>query len=261
MEFAVLSRIAAILFTPGNLLLWVMLAGAVLLFTRRARLGRILLLLAAAAGLAIAGLPLDAWLARPLEDRFPRRTLPGRIQGILILSSGPNVTVFSARGVPAPDRAESRLVAAADLARRHPEARLIFSGGIAPVIGADAPETIVARSILAQMGIPPERVTWEDHARSTWENFIYSKALARPERGDTWMVVTSALNMPRAMAVAERLCWPMLAWPSDYISSGRPERLGPVDFAGRLSALDMVTHEWLGLAAYHLTGRAGVCVH
>jgi uncharacterized SAM-binding protein YcdF (DUF218 family) len=260
MEFAVLSRVAAILFTPGNLLLWVMLAGVALLFTRRASAGRILLLLAAVTGLAIAVLPLDAWLARPLEDRFPRRALPDQIYGILILSGGPNVTVFNARGVPAPDSAEGRLVAAADLARHHPEARLIFSGGIAPVIGGAAPETIVARSLLAQMGIPPDRVIWEDHARSTWENFTYSKALAQPRRDDAWVVVTSALNMPRAMAIAARLCWPMLAWPSDYISSGKPERPGPIDFAARLSTLDMVAHEWLGLAAYRLTGRAGPCI-
>jgi uncharacterized SAM-binding protein YcdF (DUF218 family) len=260
MDFAILSRVVAILITPGNLLLWAMLAGAILLFTRRASTGRILVLLAAVAGLAIAALPLDAWLARPLEDRFPRRTLPDRINGILILSGGPNVTVFSARGVPAPDSAEGRLVAAADLARHHPEARIIFSGGIAPVIGGAAPETIVARSLLAQMGIPSDRITLEDRARNTWENFIYSKALARPRPGDAWVVVTSALNMPRAMAIAEQQCWPVLAWPSDYISSGRPERVGPIDFAGRLSALDTVMHEWLGLAAYRLTDRAGPCV-
>lgn len=261
MEFAVLSRIAAILFTPGNLFLWAIAIGVVLLFTRYARAARILLMLAAAGAVAVAVLPLDAWLARPLEDQFPRRALPGHIQGILILSSGPNVVVFSARGVSASDRSESRLMAAADLARRHPEARLVFSGGIAPVIGGALPETVVARSMLAQMGIPPDRVTWEDHARSTWENFTYSKALVHPRQGDIWVVVTSAINMPRAMAIAERMCWSVRAWPSDYISSGKTEKLGPIDFASKLAGLDVVAHEWFGLAAYYLTGRAGDCAH
>jgi uncharacterized SAM-binding protein YcdF (DUF218 family) len=260
MEFAILSRIAAIIFTPGNLMLWALLVGVILLLTRYVRTGRILLLLVALVALSIAALPVDAWLARPLEDQYPRSPLPAHVDGILVLSGGPNVKVFTARGVPAPDRSEGRLLAAADLARRYPEARLIFSGGIAPVIGGPAPETIVARSVLAQMGIPPDRVTWEDQARSTWENFTYSKALARPRRGDAWVVVTSALNMPRAMAIAERVCWPVLPWPSDYISSGRPEEFGVIDFASRLSALDIVAHEWLGLAAYRLTGRAGPCI-
>jgi uncharacterized SAM-binding protein YcdF (DUF218 family) len=101
---------------------------------------------------------------------------------------------------------------------------------------------------------------WEGRARSTWENFTYMRALVHPGPHQTWIVVTSALNMPRAMAIAARLCWPVLPWPSDYVSTGRSEKPGVTDFAGRLSGLDMVAHEWLGLAAYRLTGRAGACV-
>jgi len=258
-DFAVFSRIAAVIFTPGNLLLWALLAGSILLFTRWSRTGRILLLLAVLAALSVAILPLDTWLARPLEDQYPRPALPDRVDGILILSGGPNVTIFDARGVPAPDRSEGRLLAAAALAHRYPQAKVIFSGGIAPVIGGSRPETVVARSMLADMGVPPTRVVWEDRARSTWENFVYAKALAKPRPGDVWVVVTSALNMPRAMAIAQRVCWRVLAWPSDYVSTGKDERPGAPDFAARLSALDMVAHEWLGLAAYRLTGRAGNC--
>lgn len=260
MEFAVLSRVAAVLFTPGNLLLWGLLIGVALLFTRRNAGARMLLAAVGIMALLIAALPLDAWLARPLEDRFSRLVLPAHVNGILVLSGGLNVTVFTARGVPAPDSTEGRLVAAADLARQHPEAKLIFSGGIAPVIGGSRPETIVARNVLAQLGVAPARVIWEDRARSTWENFTYAKAIAKPGPGDVWIVITSALNMPRAMAIAERVCWPVLPWPSDYVSSGKPEKLGVPDFAAHLSALDMVAHEWLGLAAYYLTGRAGACV-
>lgn len=261
MEFAVLSRVAAVLFTPGNLLLWGLLIGVALLFTRRHAVGRVLLSIVGVTALLIATLPLDAWLARPLEDRFSRPMLPAHVNGILVLSGGLNVTIFTARGVPAPDSAEGRLVAAADLARNHPEARLIFSGGIAPLIGGSRPETIVARNVLAQLGVPPARVVWEDHARSTWENFTYAKGIAKPKPGDVWIVITSALNMPRAMAIAERVCWPVFPWPSDYVSSGKPERLGAPDFAARMSALNMVAHEWLGLGAYYMTGRAGTCAH
>ena len=54
MEFAVFSRIAAILLTPGNLLLWAFVAGVIMLFTRHTRAGQLLLSLTVLAA-AMAG--------------------------------------------------------------------------------------------------------------------------------------------------------------------------------------------------------------
>lgn len=259
MEFAVLSRLSAILFTPGNLLLWALLVGVALTFTRHVFAARVILVFTAIAALLVAALPLQAWLARPLEDRYPRGPMPPLVSGILVLSPGPNTTIFAARGVPATERS-GRFLAAADLLRRYPAAKLVYSGGIAPLVGGAEAETIVARNLFAQMGIPASRIIWEESARNTWENFTRSRALVTPRPGEIWIVVTSAINMPRAMEIAARLCWSVLPWPSDYVSTGKSENLGVIDFAGRLSELDTVAHEWLGLAAYRLTGRAGACV-
>ena len=98
----------------------------------------------------------------------------------------------------------------------------------------------------------------ENHARNTWENFLYSRQLAKPKPGETWLVVTSAIHMPRAMGIAARLHWHVLPWPADYLTAGKK---GTKDWnaslASHLIELDSVVHEWAGLAAYWLMGRIG----
>jgi len=262
MEFAVLTRVASLIFTPGNFLVWLLIIGSGLLFTAWYRAGRVVLLATAILCLFLAVLPAGSWLASPLEDKFPRPSLPAHLTGILVLSGGSNPAMFASRDVPGTDSG-GRMLAASELLRRYPDAKLIFSGGIAPLTGQLQPDTVVARTIFSELGIPPSRIIWESHSRSTWENFTYSHTLANPKPGDAWVVVTSALNMPRAMGIAAKLCWPIIPWPSDYISSGNEERIINMDFTGDVGQLEADTHEWLGLLAYKLTGRlrSKPCTH
>ena len=64
-----------------------------------------------------------------------------------------------------------------------------------------------------------------DHrARSTRDNAAVSLSLARPLPGETWLLVTSAAHMPRAMGVFRGAGWPEpLPWPVDYRTTGRVE--------------------------------------
>ena len=78
--------------------------------------------------LALMILPLDEFIARPLENRFPRPPLPAHVDGIVVLDAGLEPAVFAARGVTAENGSTMRLIAGADLARRYPNARLVYSG-------------------------------------------------------------------------------------------------------------------------------------
>jgi hypothetical protein len=63
--------------------------------------------------------------------------------------------------------------------------------------------------------------------------------------------------MPRAVGAFGRLGFDIIAWPADYQSLGTPGDFGR--FTGRvsggLSVCDLVVKEWIGLAAYRITGR------
>ena len=81
--------------------------------------------------LAIAGLsPLGNALILPLEHRFPPwDPSRGAPDGIVVLGGAISPDVSDARGAVALDEAAERITATAELARRYPDARIIFSGG------------------------------------------------------------------------------------------------------------------------------------
>ncbi|HKB96442.1 MAG TPA: YdcF family protein, partial [Rhizomicrobium sp.] len=136
-----------------------------------------------------------------------------------------------------------------------PQARLVFSGGSGALGGAPFSEAETARTIFAQMGQDPKQLTLESRSRNTHENFLFSKALVKPKRGEVWLLVTSAMHMPRAMAVARKLDWPMLPWPSDYITAPRG-RGDLFEMNGNLGLMDYAVHEWIGSLAYRISGKA-----
>ncbi len=78
----------------------------------------------------------------------------------------------------------------------------------------------------------------------------------KPRPGEVWLLDTSAIHMPRAMAVARRLDWPMIAWPSDYITAPGGTGTDMFDVAGNLGLTDYAMHEWIGMLAYRLSGKA-----
>ena len=132
MDLAILSRIAGIIFTPSDFFLLLLILGVLLQGTRWRRMGKGLVIAVALSFLLVFFLPLDNWLATPLENRFHRPPWPAHVDGMIVLGGGENGAVFAARGVMGPSAGESRLMAAAELARRYPHAKLIFSGNGCP---------------------------------------------------------------------------------------------------------------------------------
>ena len=249
--FFVVSRLADLLFDPGTLLVFILALGVFLMRLHKDTLARRLLFIAAIGFVVLVFVPLGQWFARPLEDRFPRPPWPIHVDGILVLAPGLDPEILQSRGLPAAQSGEARLIAAFEAWRHYAGARIVFSGG-----SASGSESDVARTIFEQLGLPSDRLAFESRSRNTWENITYSRALVQPKLGDTWLLVTSAIHMPRAVAVAQRLGWKMIPWPSDYASrrSNEVSSLWPA-LEDHLSLLRAALHEWVGLFVYRLTGR------
>ena len=59
----------------------------------------------------------------------------------------------------------------------------------------------VHMSILdGSMGILPQRVLYESVSRNTHENAVFSAAVPGVNPADSWLLLTSAYHMPRALA-------------------------------------------------------------
>lgn len=256
--FFYLSKILWFFVAPSNLVL-ICLGFAVLAFlVRRMRLGAILASAGAIAYGVFGFLPLHVWLLAPLENRFPVPDLKGRqVEGIIVLGGAVDPATTAARGPVQLSDSASRMTAAMALARQFPQAKFVFTGGSASILGSKLTEAGAAKLFFEQLGLPSGRLILEDRSRNTYENAVFTKRLVAPKPGETWLLVTSAFHMPRSVGIFRKAGFTVLAYPADYRTDGRRgEYLKPVrELSWGLRLTDMAVREWIGLAAYYATGR------
>ncbi len=252
--FFTASKIGWYIVAPSHLLIWSLVAAAILLIRGR-RAGKVLTVLCAALFLLVLFFPIGNLALQPLEDEYPRPPWPERVDGILVLGEGLNGEIYASRGVAGLGPESDSLVALRILAERYPAARIIFSGGSGELAGSRVPEAQIAEDILRGMGLPASRIAVESASRNTWENIELSRAIAKPAPGETWLMLASAFHMPRAMAVARSLDWPLVPWPSTYLTSETMME-PPVSLGANLARLDLAAHEWVGLLVYRLDHKA-----
>jgi uncharacterized SAM-binding protein YcdF (DUF218 family) len=253
----ILSKALWVVAAPGNLLLLLVLWGAARLLASRGKRGLRLVLLAAVLMLATATLPVAEWLAAPLENRFPALAdEPQRVDGIVLLGGAIHTRISQSRGRVAVNDAADRMVGAVELARRHPEARILVTGGDGSVIPRGLHEADFMRVLLIELGIAPERIVLERESRNTWENAVDSLAVAKPAPGETWLLVTTAMHMPRSVGCFRRAGWgSIIPFPVDYRTTKRIVVQLTFGFPEDLGLLNLVVREWDGLVAYYALGR------
>ena len=232
--FFVLSKTLGVMLLPTNLLIVLGVAGALLLVSRFAALGRRLLVVSVVL-LAICGFsPLGNILLYPLEQRFPpwdaaqgraRRHHRSR-------RAGRSRSVGCARHARRQKLAD-RMIAAAALARRYPNARIVFSGGSANLISNDAKEADYAAEIFESLGIAKSRLidgaAFAQYRRRMRE---FSKAIVKPKAGERWLLVTSAFHMPRSIGLFRKAGFAVEPYPVDWRVGGREDLLSFTNFAG-----------------------------
>lgn len=255
--FFVLSKTIGFMLVPTNFLIGIGLIGAILLVTRLARLGRRLMVVSLLL-LAICGFsPLGNVLFYPLESRFPRwDPSRGAPDGIIVLGASIEPDLSVAHGTPVVRNAPDRIIAAAALARRYPNARVVFSGGSANLISNDAREADFAGEVFESLGVDKSRLIMERRSRNTLENAEFSKALVAPKSGERWLLVTSAFHMPRSVGLFRKAQFPVEAYPVDWRAPKRDNLLtfSPISIDG-LWRTDIAVREWIGLLAYWATGK------
>lgn len=194
-------------------------------------------------------------LIAPLEARFVRPAEPARVDGIVVLGGGMDAEVNTARGGFELNRSGDRYVEALRLALAHPEARIVVAAGPGPYVDLE-PEAAAAQRFFTAFGIVPERLALDDKSRNTKENARYAHEIAGPADGQTWLLVTSAFHMPRAVGLFRRVGFPVVPWPTDYFTSGR-ESIG-IELQStteNLAVTHLAIREWTALATYYLAGR------
>lgn len=257
--FFVLSKTLGVLLLPTNFLIVLALVGALLSLTRFARAGRRLMITAIALLAVAAFSPLGNLLLYPLESRFPAWSAAQSAppDGIVVLGGPIDPDLSLAHGVPVIRTAPDRVVAAAVLARKYPNARIVYSGGSSSLISNEAREADYAATLFESLGVDKARLIMDRASRNTYENAQFSRQLAAPKVGERWLLVTSAYHMPRSVGLFRKAGFAVEPYPVDWhVGRDSADIFAFTQFStDGLVRTDIAVREWLGLIAYWLAGR------
>lgn len=255
-----IAKILALLAQPSTIAVLSILLG--LWMTRKGRASRIGRSLAWGGVLAliVGGLtPAGNLLVIPLEERFSsvvRPTADERVDGVILLGGFEDGWVSSGRGGLGLNEAAERVTEGLRLALCHPEAKVVFTGGVGGLLAHNEEATSPVAEFLEEAGVARERLVLEGRSRNTYENALFTRDLVKPAAGERWYLVTSAYHMPRAMGLFRKAGFDVIAYPVDYRTRGPEDATRFFERIPQgLMRLDVGANEWLGLLAYRALGR------
>ncbi len=251
-----LSKLLWPFLTPSRLLIWLFCLGAVVLTLGFLRTGRTLLGVGGVAYIACAFGPVGVLLTHALETRFPAQVNGAAPDGIIMLGGNITESYSVWRGELIASPLAPRLIETLVLAQRFASAKVVCACGDKAAGEAPA-EAESFRTAMLEAGVDPARLVVEPASRNTYENGVFTARLVHPAPTQRWLLVTSALHMPRAVGVFRRAGFSVLAAPAHFAT---PQALAE-NFTwmrrprSGMILTDYAVREWLGLVAYRITGR------
>lgn len=253
-----LSKLLNLLAQPLNAVL-VLLALALLVGARKPRLRSALV--AGSLGLlvltGVTALP-DALIHR-LEKQSPELTDAVDLRGytgMVVLGGALESGRVSAHFQQALlSNSAERMTGAVALWRRNPHLRIVFTGGEGELFGKGPSEAQRAQRFFGEMGVPPAALVLEAKSQNTYENAVFTAKLDGIDPQQRWLLVTSAWHMPRSLAVFQKAGWNVTPYPVDFRAVPEWSPLTNYNLRDGADRWELVLHEWIGLAAYRLTGR------
>jgi uncharacterized SAM-binding protein YcdF (DUF218 family) len=233
--------------------LWMLPLLVALIFWRRRWARKLLFVTLCAIFILHSGL-IGYWLRYPLESRYPPLVKPseaGPYDVIVVLTSG---SIPAGGLLPFPTIDEPmfrRLDEAWRLYRVSPKP-IIVSGGHVDPFTPDGGENKIARDYLLRWGVAPHHVVGEAKSRDTFESAMETGKLLKQRGWKRYLLVTSAVHMPRSMLAFSTAAPEPIPAPGDFTL--REVRLSPLDFAPSASAgraIALTLHEYIGLINYY----------
>lgn len=219
--------------------------------------GRRIVMLAVSLFLLFGLVPIGPNLLVWLETQYAKPSLPPGIDGIIVLGGMFDTdSSEQTRQLVSNDNME-RMTAFIELARAHPEAKLVFSGGAGTFPPTERKEADMAQAYFRAIGFDDIRVIYERQSRNTHENAVLSKEVAQPAPGELWVLVTSAAHMRRAVATFAQAGWRVIAYPVDPGTGLAYDwRLWPLAVGRNFNALEEALKEIIGYQVYKLSGKS-----
>jgi uncharacterized SAM-binding protein YcdF (DUF218 family) len=255
-----LSKLLWLFISPDSLMLIALIVGVALLWLGYIRLSKTILTTAVLLMVLIALFPLGEWLLYPLESKYPSQPeLPQQLDGIIVLGGAEDTKVSQSWGSVELGSAAERDIAFLEMARRYPEAKLLFTGGAGSMVNQQSKGADIARALFLGQGLDISRVIFERESRNTYENVIFSRKLAQPQPGEKWLLITTSWHMHRSRGIFCKDQWDVIPYPVDHETQRGNLLRVDLNFSGNLHNLLIGVKEWLGIVAYSVSGKMGKC--
>tara|TARA_B100000945_G_scaffold311349_1_gene304456 strand:- start:1379 stop:2167 length:789 start_codon:yes stop_codon:yes gene_type:complete len=258
MDFFYFSKKLWFYFNPVNIFLFLLFVGIIFNFTKK-RLHKFVNLIIFILFIIIVILPTGKYFLWKLEGSYSiPRTFNKEVDGILILGGGMNeFLTYQYDQMNLNDNVD-RLTESIYLMRKFPNAKVIFSGGVATLSKPKLTGADVAKIFYKRMGVNIENIIFENKSRNTYENFLFSKKFIDINKNKNWLLVTSASHMKRAMNVAEKLDLNFEAYPVDFNLEKEFEtnEWYSASYPSNIKYFHLAAHELAGSIIYYLTGKS-----
>ena len=263
MMFVFLSKfMPAFVYPLGLVFVFILLA---LILRSRRRL-QTALLLGALVILLLGSNRLVAFsLARSLEWRYlPLESIP-QADAIVLLGGGTEAVQYP-RPMVEVNGAGDRVLYAGYLYKQGKAPNILLSGGVITwYSGRMTTPAEDMKQILTLMEVPESAMWLQPKSQNTYEDALYSSQMLKEKGIKRILLVTSAMHMPRSVALFEHQGIEVIPAPTDY---GVTEAgwnnflsLDPlsllVNLTPNTSSLSLTTNilkEYIGMFVYHLRG-------
>lgn len=210
----------------------------------------------------------NGWVATSLTRSLEWRYLPPvaipEADVIVVLGGGTHSEQYPRQLVEV-NGAGDRVLYSAWLYHQGAAPKILLSGGYIGWTGErDAPADDMAE-ILGWLDVPSDALILERTSRNTYENAVNSKVILDEMGVNRIILVTSALHMPRSVAIFEKQGLEVIPMPTDYdVTEERWQQLWELDLAtqifnlipsaSNLSTTTTILKEYIGMAIYRLRG-------
>ncbi len=204
-------------------------------------------------------------LARSLEWQYlPQQPMP-QADAIVVLGGGTESAQYPRQMVEV-NSAGDRVLYAAQLYKEGKAPAILVSGGnITWLYGRSMTPAQEMADILHRLDVPDDAIWLQSNSRNTQEDAELSTALLKEKGAKRVLLVTSAIHMPRAVALFKHLGVDVIPAPTDYTvtQDGWDNLMQPdpqallVNLLPNTSSLGLTTNamkEYLGLFVYGLRG-------
>ncbi|MDA0269016.1 MAG: YdcF family protein [Cyanobacteria bacterium] len=261
--FLFLSKLLPLLIYPLGLSCGLIVVALVLLWRRRTRwaMGAI------ATALAVLLMGSNAWVATRLTQTLEWQNLPPqpvpKAEAIVVLGGSTRSAIYPRPWVDL-NEAGDRILHGIRLYQGGKAPLLVFSGGRIAWRGGGDPESADMAKIATAWGVPAQAIAQDTTSLNTHQNAVNVKALL-DERGlNRILLVTSAMHMPRALAIFRHQGMEVIAAPTDFLvsvqtveeisGSRQGVMLSLLPDASNLFQVSRALKEYLGLLVYRLKG-------